>query len=154
MNAQKKFEINIDESWLEAEQPSIENESLGSETEIEPEAVSRSFNEDSMTMYLKEIGRYELLNGSQEIELVRLAHAGDKNARNRIIQSNLRLVVSVARHFLNRGMSYPDLIQEGNLGLMRAVEKFDPERGFRFSTYATWWIRQAIVRAIAKNNTK
>ena len=150
MNAQKKYKSRTDESWFEEQQPTVETDTdESSQLDLEPDTASRSFNDDSMTMYLKEIGRYSLLSGAQEIELVRCAHAGDKEARDRIIQSNLRLVVSVARHFLNRGISYPDLIQEGNLGLMKAVDKFDPELGYRFSTYATWWIRQAIVRAIA-----
>jgi RNA polymerase primary sigma factor len=150
MNLQKKSHQVNDEPWNEFES-SFDDENVAEpvELEVEPIEQTRSFNDDSMTMYLKEIGRYSLLNGKQEIELVRAAHLGDADARNKLIQSNLRLVVSVARHFLNRGLSYPDLIQEGNFGLMKAVDKFDPELGYRFSTYATWWIRQAIVRAIA-----
>ena len=106
-------------------------------------------NDDAVTAYLRSIGRYPLLTGVEEIELARAARAGHAEARDRLINSNLRLVVSIARKYLNRGLTLSDLIQEGNLGLMRAVEKFDPERGFRFSTYATWWIRQAVIRGIA-----
>ena len=106
-------------------------------------------DEDSTKTYLREIGRHKLLNGKEEIELARAAKLGSERARQKIIQSNLRLVVSIARKYINRGLSFQDLIQEGSLGLIRAVEKFDPEKGFKFSTYATWWIRQAITRALA-----
>ncbi len=105
--------------------------------------------EDSLRVYLREIGRHRLLNGTEEIELGRAARLGDSNARRRLIQANLRLVVSIAKRYNNRGLSFQDLIQEGGVGLIRAVEKFDPERGYKFSTYATWWIRQAITRALA-----
>lgn len=108
-----------------------------------------SVEEDSLKIYLREIGRHRLLNGSEEIELGRAVRDGDPEARRRLIQANLRLVVSIAKRYNNRGLSFQDLIQEGGLGLMRAVEKFDPERGYKFSTYATWWIRQAITRALA-----
>ena len=111
----------------------------------EPTAVE----EDSLKVYLREIGRHKLLNGTEEIELGRAVRDGDAEARGRLIQANLRLVVSIAKRYNNRGLSFQDLIQEGGLGLIRAVEKFDPERGYKFSTYATWWIRQAITRALA-----
>lgn len=103
---------------------------------------------DATRMYLSEIGSSQLLNMEQEIYFARLAQKGDEAARKRMIESNLRLVVKIARRYMNRGLALLDLIEEGNLGLIRAVEKFDPERGFRFSTYATWWIRQTIERAI------
>lgn len=105
--------------------------------------------EDSLRVYLREIGRHKLLNGTEEIELGRAVRDGDADARRRLIQANLRLVVSIAKRYTNRGLSFQDLIQEGGVGLIRAVEKFDPERGYKFSTYATWWIRQAITRALA-----
>lgn len=105
--------------------------------------------EDSLRVYLREIGRHKLLNGTEEIELGRAVRDGNQEARRRLIQSNLRLVVSIAKRYTNRGLSFQDLIQEGGVGLIRAVEKFDPERGYKFSTYATWWIRQAITRALA-----
>jgi RNA polymerase primary sigma factor len=104
---------------------------------------------DPMRLYLKEIGRVSLLTADEEVALAKRMEAGDHAARRRLTESNLRLVVSVARRYQNRGMSMLDLIQEGNLGLIRAVEKFDYRKGFKFSTYATWWIRQAITRAIA-----
>lgn len=103
---------------------------------------------DATQMYLGEIGFSPLLTAEDEVRLARLALKGDAVARNKMIESNLRLVVKIARRYLNRGLAFLDLIEEGNLGLMRAVEKFDPERGFRFSTYATWWIRQTVERAI------
>jgi RNA polymerase primary sigma factor len=119
------------------------------DNELHHAQLQRSIDDDSTGIYLKEIGRHKLLTGKEEIELSRACRDGDSAARRKIIQSNLRLVVSIAKKYRNRGMSFQDLIQEGSLGLLRAVEKFDPERGFKFSTYATWWIRQAITRALA-----
>jgi len=104
---------------------------------------------DPVRMYLKEIGRTPLLSTEEEIELAQRIEQGDDEARRRLTEANLRLVVSIARRYAGRGMLFLDLIQEGNLGLMKAVEKFDFTKGFKFSTYATWWIRQAITRAIA-----
>lgn len=103
---------------------------------------------DATRLYLNEIGISKLLTAEEEVYFSRLAQKGDQSARQRMIESNLRLVVKIARRYMNRGLALLDLIEEGNLGLIRAVEKFDPERGFRFSTYATWWIRQTIERAI------
>ncbi len=103
---------------------------------------------DATRLYLSEIGFSPLLSAEEEVQLGRLVLQGDKAARKHMIESNLRLVVKIARRYLNRGLPLLDLIEEGNLGLIRAVEKFDPERGFRFSTYATWWIRQTIERAL------
>ena len=104
---------------------------------------------DSVRMYLSEIGRVPLIDGRKEIELARRIRKGDASAKQQLAEANLRLVVSIAKKYIGRGLSFLDLIQEGNIGLFRAVEKFDPDRGFKFSTYATWWIRQAITRAIA-----
>lgn len=104
---------------------------------------------DSVKVYLKEIGQIALLSAQQEYEVAKKVAEGDKEAKDLLISSNLRLVVAMAKEYLNRGLSFQDLIQEGNIGLMRAVEKFDYSKGFRFSTYATWWIRQSMVRAIA-----
>lgn len=104
---------------------------------------------DSVRMYLSEIGRVPLIDGKKEVELARRIRKGDASAKQQLAEANLRLVVSIAKKYIGRGLSFLDLIQEGNIGLFRAVEKFDPERGFKFSTYATWWIRQAITRAIA-----
>lgn len=111
-----------------------------------PEGVSI---EDPVRMYLKEIGKVPLLSAEEEIELAKKMEQGDENAKKRLAEANLRLVVSIAKRYVGRGMLFLDLIQEGNLGLIKAVEKFDYHKGFKFSTYATWWIRQAITRAIA-----
>lgn len=111
-----------------------------------PEGISM---EDPVRMYLKEIGKVPLLSAEEEQELAERIEAGDEEARKRLSEANLRLVVSIAKRYVGRGMALLDLIQEGNLGLMKAVEKFDYRKGYKFSTYATWWIRQAITRAIA-----
>ena len=110
---------------------------------------TRATSRENLRVYLKEIMTIPLLTREQEGELARRARAGDEAAKARLTEANLRLVVQIARRYLNRGLPLPDLIEEGNIGLLRAVEKFDAERGTRFSTYATWWIRQAIVRALA-----
>ncbi|HBR29655.1 MAG TPA: RNA polymerase sigma factor RpoD, partial [Firmicutes bacterium] len=111
-----------------------------------PEGISL---DDPVRMYLKEIGRVPLLTAESELDLAQRAQSGDENAKRRLAEANLRLVVSIAKRYVGRGMLFLDLIQEGNLGLIKAVEKFDYHKGFKFSTYATWWIRQAITRAIA-----
>ena len=111
-----------------------------------PEGVSI---EDPVRMYLKQIGKVSLLTADEEIELAQRMEKGDENAKKRLAEANLRLVVSIAKRYVGRGMLFLDLIQEGNLGLIKAVEKFDYRKGYKFSTYATWWIRQAITRAIA-----
>jgi RNA polymerase nonessential primary-like sigma factor len=121
------------------------------EEEHEPVRASRSSDDaqaDATRIYLKEIGFSPLLTAEEEVYYARRAQRGDHQSRSRMIESNLRLVVKIARRYMNRGLALLDLIEEGNLGLIRAVEKFDPERGFRFSTYATWWIRQTIERGI------
>jgi len=105
--------------------------------------------DDPVRMYLKEIGRVPLLSAAEEIDLAKRINEGDEEAKRKLVEANLRLVVSIAKRYVGRGMLFLDLIQEGNLGLMKAVEKFDYQKGFKFSTYATWWIRQAITRAIA-----
>jgi RNA polymerase nonessential primary-like sigma factor len=110
---------------------------------------TRETSRANLAVYFKEISQIKLLSREEEAELARRARAGDDAAKSRLIEANLRLVVQIARRYLNRGLALPDLIEEGNLGLLRAVEKFEPERGNRFSTYGTWWIRQAIVRALA-----
>ena len=110
---------------------------------------TRDTSRANLGVYLREISRIPLLTREQETEVGRRVRAGDATAKQRMIEANLRLVVQVARRYLNRGLPLPDLIEEGNIGLLRAVEKFDPDRGLRFSTYAVWWIRQAVVRALA-----
>lgn len=119
--------------------------------DIEPSSATktpRKPDADPTQLYLLEIGSSPLLSAEEEVHFARLARKGDEKARNHMVRCNLRLVVKIARRYLNRGLALLDLVEEGNLGLIRAVEKFDPERGFRFSTYATWWIRQNIERAI------
>jgi RNA polymerase primary sigma factor len=113
------------------------------------EPAESSASTDSVRTYLKEIGGVSLLSAKDEVRLAKLIEVGDQNAKNALIEANLRLVVSVAKRYMGRGLNLLDLIQEGNLGLIRAVEKFDYRKGFKFSTYATWWIRQAVSRAIA-----
>ena len=131
----------------EADMPMLDETQIGElEHELSAEGVAL---DDPVKAYLKEIGRVPLLTMEQELELARAAQAGDADARRKLSEANLRLVVSVAKRYAGRGLPFLDLIQEGNLGLMKAAEKFEPDRGFRFSTYATWWIRQAITRAIA-----
>ena len=110
--------------------------------------LSADFVNDVTQLYLNDIGQHRLLEPAQELAYARAMRSGDFEARQRLIEHNLRLVVSIAKHYLHRGLALPDLIEEGNLGLIHALEKFDPERGFRFTTYATWWIRQAVERAI------
>jgi len=117
--------------------------------DLDQHADTRDTSRANLAVYLKEISGIPLLTREQEIDLARRIAAGDETAKQRLIESNLRLVVQVARRYLNRGLALGDLIEEGNLGLMRAVERFDGERGVRFSTYATWWIRQAVSRALA-----
>ncbi len=131
----------------EADLPALDETQIGRlEHELSAEGVAL---DDPVKAYLKEIGRVPLLTAEQETELARAAQAGDEDARRKLSEANLRLVVSVAKRYAGRGLPFLDLIQEGNLGLMKAAEKFEPERGFKFSTYATWWIRQSITRAIA-----
>ncbi|MGI9289634.1 MAG: RNA polymerase sigma factor RpoS [Pseudomonadales bacterium] len=116
--------------------------------DTEPNEATFDKTLDATQLYLSEIGFSPLLSPEEEVHFARMAQRGEEAGRKRMIESNLRLVVKIARRYLNRGLSLLDLIEEGNLGLIRAVEKFDPERGFRFSTYATWWIRQTVERAI------
>ena len=130
-----------EEDLPEEDEPDVENIDL-----TVPEGVSI---EDPVRMYLKEIGKVPLLTAEEEIDLAQKMEAGDEEAKKRLAEANLRLVVSIAKRYVGRGMLFLDLIQEGNLGLIKAVEKFDYRKGYKFSTYATWWIRQAITRAIA-----
>jgi len=132
---QEVIEENDDEDSIEASQ-------------VDEVEAKSSQDSDPTQIYLREIGASPLLSAEEEVHYARLAQKGCLKSRNHMIQCNLRLVVKIARRYLNRGLSLLDLIEEGNLGLIRAVEKFDPEKGFRFSTYATWWIRQNIERAL------
>ena len=135
-----------------SEMQAIEDEGLPAdldEPEALPEDVENAKLDDPVRMYLKEIGRIKLLTPEEEQEIAKKMAEGDEDARKRMSEANLRLVVSIAKRYVGRGMQLLDLIQEGNLGLMKAVEKFDYTKGYKFSTYATWWIRQSITRAIA-----
>jgi len=149
--------VEDEELTAEAEEDdaeSVEEEAEKEETAEEPVEEVRavaddtSVQADATRLYLREIGFSPLLSAEEEVYYSRRSRKGDEASRKRMIESNLRLVVKIARRYMNRGLALLDLIEEGNLGLIRAVEKFDPERGFRFSTYATWWIRQTIARAI------
>ena len=136
---------NLDE--LESHEPDLPPEVEVFATHALP-VVENDFFSDVTQLYLNEIGANPLLTAAEELEIARRVRMGDFDARQTMIERNLRLVVNIAKHYLNRGIPLLDLVEEGNLGLMHALEKFDPERGFRFSTYATWWIRQNIERAI------
>ena len=138
-----------EEDELDEDDEDEDGEDEEDDSEDTSSQVDRKKSFDSMKAYLQEIGAVDRLTPEEEIEIGRRAAQGDPEAKEIMINANLRLVVAMARKFLNRGLSYQDLIQEGNIGLMRAVEKFDPDKGFRFSTYATWWIRQSLTRAIA-----
>ena len=125
-------------------------EEITEEVQVEDLTLSKDVKiNDPVRMYLKEIGRINLLTSDEEFEYAKRAEEGDEEAKRMLAESNLRLVVSIAKRYVGRGMLFLDLIQEGNIGLMKAVDKFDPTKGYKFSTYATWWIRQAITRAIA-----
>ena len=140
----------IDEETLPAIQELEELEEVTEEEMVDTEAMVDSFStDDPVRMYLKEIGKVNLLTPEEEVQLAIRMSEGDEEAKRRMAEANLRLVVSIAKRYVGRGMLFLDLIQEGNLGLIKAVEKFDYTKGYKFSTYATWWIRQAITRAIA-----
>jgi RNA polymerase primary sigma factor len=138
----------VSDEWSEVfgadEDPVVEPDA-----EAEPTPTNDGFSEDSVRLYLREIGRVKMIKPDEEIELARMIAKGDGEAKKKLIQANLRLVISIAKKYVNRGLPFQDLIQEGNLGLIRAAEKFDHTKGFKFSTYATWWIRQAISRGLA-----
>lgn len=127
----------------------VNEEQSGEESPIEVVREDQGHSDDSVKIYLQQIGRIKLLTSDQEIEVAKGIASGDEHAKKRLIRANLRLVVSIAKKYVGRGLSFLDLIQEGNLGLIRAAEKFDYRRGFKFSTYATWWIQQSITRGIA-----
>ena len=149
MNEELTFEEDVFLPDAEEEFPEDGNEELGA---ADLEALAESVaSGDSLRQYLREIGKTPLLTPDEEQELARRVSEGDEDAIVRMADSNLRLVVSIAKHYRDRGLPLQDLIQEGNLGLLKAIEKFDYTRGYKFSTYATWWIRQAISRSIADN---
>ena len=146
--------LRTTEEDLDMDPDMFSEENLDDEEEIDMENIDLSVPEgvsleDPVRMYLKEIGKVPLLSSDEEIELAKRIELGDEAAKKRLAEANLRLVVSIAKRYVGRGMQFLDLIQEGNLGLIKAVDKFDYRKGYKFSTYATWWIRQAITRAIA-----
>ena len=147
------MEMNDDEILNGLEEPDMSD--LGNEEDFSDEDLEITadnvdqFADDSVKMYLREIGKIPLLTQEEEQALAVKAAKGNKKAKDKMVEANMRLVVSIAKRYSGRGLDFLDLIQEGNTGLLRAVEKFDPDKGFKFSTYATWWIRQAITRAIA-----
>lgn len=145
---------NVDVLRITEDETDVEEIILSEEDDVDVENLDLSIPdgislEDPVRMYLKEIGKVPLLSAEEEIELAKRMELGDEDAKKRLAEANLRLVVSIAKRYVGRGMLFLDLIQEGNLGLIKAVEKFDYRKGYKFSTYATWWIRQAITRAIA-----
>ena len=143
-------EKEADNLLLEPDEADLENEEEVDDVENIEQSVSDMVGvDDPVRMYLKEIGKVPLLSMEEEVELAKRMGEGDEEAKKKLAESNLRLVVSIAKRYVGRGMQFLDLIQEGNLGLIKAVEKFDYTKGYKFSTYATWWIRQAITRAIA-----
>ncbi len=161
-DAFEKFQIDsddIDELYKTFEKEGInlvDKKDLKDDEEEEVDVTKEDLSvpkgvtvDDPVRMYLKEIGKISLLTAEEEVEIAKRMEAGDESAKKELAEANLRLVVSIAKRYVGRGMSFLDLIQEGNLGLMKAVDKFDYTKGFKFSTYATWWIRQAITRAIA-----
>lgn len=146
----KLMKLNVDVFESVSAEQETEKSLANLEKELEALTIlAEGTTSDPVRMYLKEIGRIPLLTFDQEIELAKKVEKGDKKAKQKLINSNLRLVVSIAKKYVGRGLTLLDLIQEGNQGLIRAVEKYDWQRGFKFSTYATWWIRQSITRAIA-----
>ena len=150
----KTDKVDIDFPQDDLDLDGLDESIVKDDTPMEIEEIDLSLPkgisiDDPVRMYLKEIGKIPLLKPHEEVELARRMHEGDELAKQRLVEANLRLVVSIAKRYVGRGMLFLDLIQEGNLGLIKAVEKFDYVKGFKFSTYATWWIRQAITRAIA-----
>ena len=133
---------------IEPDVAELEEEEIDDET-LNSNQIFDDVSDDSVRLYLREIGKIPLLNSEEELALAQRVVAGEKKAKDKMAEANMRLVVSIAKRYSGRGLDFLDLIQEGNTGLLRAVEKFDPDKGFKFSTYATWWIRQAITRAIA-----
>jgi RNA polymerase primary sigma factor len=152
-SAEEEVEV-VDLSTLNSIDEPAPDELIEEEDEVEEDIPERGqyfddASDDSVRLYLREIGKISLLTSEEELELAQRVVAGDKKAKDKMAEANMRLVVSIAKRYSGRGLDFLDLIQEGNTGLLRAVEKFDPDKGFKFSTYATWWIRQAITRAIA-----
>jgi RNA polymerase primary sigma factor len=139
----------VDDFYHALEELHIEVVDASGEQEREPEPAMREVTTDSLQLFLKDIGKVDLLTAAQEVELAKRIERGEHRAKQEMVEANLRLVVSIAKKYRNQGLPFLDLIQEGTIGLVRAAEKFDHRKGFKFSTYATWWIRQAVARALA-----
>ncbi len=148
-NIDENMDDNPEELLLETDDEIIPDEEEEPDIIDDVDVLEGVNTDDPVRMYLKEIGNVPLLTGEEEVELAKRVEAGDEEAKRKLTEANLRLVVSIAKKYLGRGMPFLDLIQEGNMGLMKAVDKFDYKKGYKFSTYATWWIRQAITRGIA-----
>lgn len=149
MSDDKQYSTSNDD-FLEPDLEEVDNEEEVEDLDaLNNEQYFDDISDDSVRLYLREIGKIPLLTAEEEMELAQRVLLGDKKAKDKMAEANMRLVVSIAKRYSGRGLDFLDLIQEGNTGLLRAVEKFDPDKGFKFSTYATWWIRQAITRAIA-----
>ena len=148
-NIDENMDDNPEELLLETDDEIIPDEEEETDIIDDVDVLEGVNTDDPVRMYLKEIGNVPLLTGEEEVELAKRVEAGDEEAKRKLTEANLRLVVSIAKKYLGRGMPFLDLIQEGNMGLMKAVDKFDYKKGYKFSTYATWWIRQAITRGIA-----
>lgn len=153
MSSKKDDILNTKDLSVDFDEPAtddLENEEEFSDEDLAITAENvDAFADDSVRLYLREIGKIPLLTPEEEADLAQRIVKGDKKAKDKMVEANMRLVVSIAKRYGGRGLDFLDLIQEGNTGLLRAVEKFDPDKGFKFSTYATWWVRQAITRAIA-----
>lgn len=153
MSSKKDSILDVKDLPLDIDEPASDD--LANEEEFSSEDLAitaenvDSFADDSVRLYLREIGKIPLLTPEEEADLAQRIVKGDKKAKDKMVEANMRLVVSIAKRYGGRGLDFLDLIQEGNTGLLRAVDKFDPDKGFKFSTYATWWVRQAITRAIA-----
>src|SRR3954452_16244719 len=141
----------IDEFYaaLEEMQIDVVGGGRGKDDDLDLEPETREVSTDALQLFLKDVGRVDLLTAAQEVELAKRIERGDHRAKQEMVEANLRLVVSIAKRYRNQGLPFLDLIQEGTIGLVRAAEKFDYRKGFKFSTYATWWIRQAVARALA-----
>ena len=144
--AEEPAAVELSDEWVGEDADLLEEDAPAEEGRV---YLEDDVADDSVRLYLREIGKIPLLSAEEELELAHRVVAGDKTAKDKMAEANMRLVVSIAKRYVGRGLDLLDLIQEGNTGLLRAVEKFDPDKGFKFSTYATWWIRQAITRAIA-----
>jgi RNA polymerase primary sigma factor len=142
--------VQLDEFYQALEELHIDVvDAAGEEQEVDLQPEAREISTDALQLFLKDIGKVPLLTAAQEVELAKRIERGDHRAKQKMVESNLRLVVSIAKNYRNQGLPFLDLIQEGTIGLVRAAEKFDYRKGFKFSTYATWWIRQAVARALA-----